>query len=395
MPILTRRRGEVISARTESGPVRAPMTRAPLGLSVGRDRHGRRLRLLLPPRHRVRPEAGRGPPGARQGGLARRRGHPRRRGLPRGPALSGRRQRRVRLRDHTGLGGLALLRPGGRPRTRAQQTHRARPARARRRRADPEAVQVRNWVPLDDDDEFAPGVDRLVEALDTDLDWTRGHTRWLLKALEWEAENRDRSFLLRGAELAGRRELAGLGAGKQPEPSSLHREYLLSSRIAAARRLRLLVGAMASHWPFGRARRLGTRPARHRAPPERDRPAADGDRPVSRAGRSELRPAGQRPRARNPARRAGGPVPGHPPSDVLAAPGARQLGAASDTPWAPQLRPAGLLQSRPPPYRDGQRRSHSAAVERRNPQDAAEHPPLQPPQRDRVRPRRPLAVRRS
>lgn len=109
----------------------------------------------------------------------------------------------------------------------------------------PAGVRERNWIPFDDDARFADGVQRLVDALETDLEYTREHTRWLVKALEWKAEDRDSSFLLRGAELgAAERWLAG-AQGRQPEPTALHRELLYRSRVSATRRLRALAGAMA------------------------------------------------------------------------------------------------------------------------------------------------------
>jgi WD40 repeat protein len=108
----------------------------------------------------------------------------------------------------------------------------------------PEPIRVRNWIPFETEDGFDAGVRRLLEALDTDLEWTEQHTRWLLKAREWEREGRDRSFLLRGAELdTAERWLTG-EAGKDPEPTPLQREYVYASRAAATRRMRLLVGAM-------------------------------------------------------------------------------------------------------------------------------------------------------
>ncbi len=109
----------------------------------------------------------------------------------------------------------------------------------------PEGVRERNWIPFDDGARFDDGVQRLVDALETDLEYTREHTRWLVKALEWKAEGHDRSFLLRGAELgAAERWLAG-AHGRQPEPTALHREFQYRSRVSATRRLRALAGAMA------------------------------------------------------------------------------------------------------------------------------------------------------
>src|SRR5947207_2378776 len=87
-------------------------------------------------------------------------------------------------------------------------------------------------------------LERLVAALDRDLEAARGHTRWLVKALEWDAEGRDKSFLLRGAELKSAEAwLASTPEDADPAPTPLQREYLLASGEAAARRLRLLVGA--------------------------------------------------------------------------------------------------------------------------------------------------------
>src|SRR6202035_3233409 len=67
--------------------------------------------------------------------------------------------------------------------------------------AVPEGIRVRNWIPFSEAQEFELGVARVVDALDTDLEWTKAHTRWLVKALEWDGEGREGSFLLRGSEL--------------------------------------------------------------------------------------------------------------------------------------------------------------------------------------------------
>ena len=104
----------------------------------------------------------------------------------------------------------------------------------------PEGLRVRNWIPFESDREFALAVERVVQALDTDLEWAKSHTRWLLKALEWDGEGRDKSFLLRGAELTSAEAWLAAGASKDPEPTALQTEYLLASRAAASRRQRTL-----------------------------------------------------------------------------------------------------------------------------------------------------------
>jgi WD40 repeat protein len=110
----------------------------------------------------------------------------------------------------------------------------------------PPEIRDRNWIPFTDETEFEPSVGRLLSALDTDLEAARAHTRWLVKALEWDAEGRDKSFLLRGSELnAAEAWLASRPEGADPAPTQLQREYLLASRTGAARRQRTLLAASA------------------------------------------------------------------------------------------------------------------------------------------------------
>jgi WD40 repeat protein len=107
----------------------------------------------------------------------------------------------------------------------------------------PVEIRDRNWIPFTDDGEFDTGMARLLNALDTDLDAAKAHTRWLVKALEWESEGREKSFLLRGSELkAAEAWLASRPEDADPAPTQLQREYLLASREAAGRRQRWLMG---------------------------------------------------------------------------------------------------------------------------------------------------------
>jgi WD40 repeat protein len=106
----------------------------------------------------------------------------------------------------------------------------------------PEEIRFRNWIPVGGEGSFEAGVDRVVAALETDLEWEREHTRLTVKALEWDAAGRDRSFVLRGADLRAAELWLAAGADKDPGPTSLEQEYLLAARQAASRRLRAVVG---------------------------------------------------------------------------------------------------------------------------------------------------------
>src|ERR1700680_1110256 len=88
----------------------------------------------------------------------------------------------------------------------------------------PQGIRERNWIPVGDDGDFDQGVERLVTALDTDLAWTKEHTNWLLKALEWDAKGRDRSLLLRGSELAAAEQWLSGAAGTDPGAAALTAE---------------------------------------------------------------------------------------------------------------------------------------------------------------------------
>ena len=102
----------------------------------------------------------------------------------------------------------------------------------------PNEIRFRNWIPAADE----ASVERLLAALETDLEWEHQHTRVTVKALEWNQAGRDRSFLLRGADLAAAERWLAAGAGRDPGPTELEQAYLLAGRNAAQRRQRSLVG---------------------------------------------------------------------------------------------------------------------------------------------------------
>jgi WD40 repeat protein len=105
-------------------------------------------------------------------------------------------------------------------------------------------IRDRNWIPFEADADFDASVDRLVAALDHDLEHARSHTHWLLRALDWDGHERDNSFLLRGRELTTAETwLAGVRDDADPTPTHLQREYVHGSRAASARRQRFLIGA--------------------------------------------------------------------------------------------------------------------------------------------------------
>jgi WD40 repeat protein len=104
----------------------------------------------------------------------------------------------------------------------------------------PDALAAMNWIFLREEDDFDVGVRVLLEALDTDFEWVRAHTRILARAIEWDGRSREGSLLLRGRDLADAGWWLVGAAGKQPSPTPLQSEYLAASRCAATRRLRTM-----------------------------------------------------------------------------------------------------------------------------------------------------------
>ena len=158
----------------------------------------------------------------------------------------------------------------------------------------PELARL-NWVFLRSSDDFAQGLDDLIEAIETDLDAVKDHTRYLVRAREWESNNEDKSFLLRGRELkeseawivrqeaAAKTDLEQIAmrlSGEKDEksppirqeklrPIPLHAKYILSSRQNANRFLRrlfitlglafvlVLAGGTTAFWQWGVAEDRG------------------------------------------------------------------------------------------------------------------------------------------
>ena len=109
----------------------------------------------------------------------------------------------------------------------------------------PKSLGELNWIFCRDSDDFEEATDTLISALDTDLKWVRAHTRLLTRAIEWDANGKNNSFVLRGEDLrSAERWLAEAGAQKERQPTALQTEYIIASRKAAARRQRITLGAV-------------------------------------------------------------------------------------------------------------------------------------------------------
>lgn len=111
----------------------------------------------------------------------------------------------------------------------------------------PQPVGAHNWIYFRESDAFGEAFDRLLSALDTDLEWVHAHTRLLTRALEWQRRDADASLLLRGNDLqAAEGWMVRAARELAPSPTSLQRQFVLASRRAATRRQRSLLGAVST-----------------------------------------------------------------------------------------------------------------------------------------------------
>jgi hypothetical protein len=84
---------------------------------------------------------------------------------------------------------------------------------------------------------FGSGLAKLLEALNTDFDWLREHTRYLQRATEWDRGGRPVNRLLSGDDIAEANAWAARRPKGAPEPTALHLEFFRASEEEAQARL--------------------------------------------------------------------------------------------------------------------------------------------------------------
>ncbi|MGG6267846.1 TIR domain-containing protein [Leptolyngbya sp. AN03gr2] len=89
-----------------------------------------------------------------------------------------------------------------------------------------------NWLFFRQTDEFETGLNALLNAIETDLEYVRSHTRILERAIEWQEQKRNESFGLKGEELRSAEAWLVQGETKEPKPTELQQNYIRASRSA-------------------------------------------------------------------------------------------------------------------------------------------------------------------
>ncbi|NET38100.1 MAG: TIR domain-containing protein [Cyanothece sp. SIO1E1] len=92
-----------------------------------------------------------------------------------------------------------------------------------------------NWLFFRESDDFAATFQTLLKVIDTDLAHVKAHTRLLVKAIEWDTQGHDPSFLLQGTDLQAAAQWLSQ-AESEPRPAPLHTQYIVESGKAEAAR---------------------------------------------------------------------------------------------------------------------------------------------------------------
>ncbi len=100
------------------------------------------------------------------------------------------------------------------------------------------AIARHNWISFDRENEFERNVQRLLSALDTDLEYVKEHTRLFVRANDWVQRHRNPHLLLVGTEINDAESWLSHAVEKDPKPTSLHAEYITRSRQNANERQR-------------------------------------------------------------------------------------------------------------------------------------------------------------
>ena len=88
-----------------------------------------------------------------------------------------------------------------------------------------------NWIMFREEDDFDASVRTLLDAMSTDIEYVREHTRLLVRAREWENKDRDHSFLLTDAAISEAEAWLKRGESIEPKPTDVHKAYIHASRL--------------------------------------------------------------------------------------------------------------------------------------------------------------------
>ncbi|MEM7425050.1 MAG: toll/interleukin-1 receptor domain-containing protein [Pseudomonadota bacterium] len=101
----------------------------------------------------------------------------------------------------------------------------------------PGQLNTRHYIGFKGTASFMTGLSVLREALNTDLDWVREHTRLLARAREWDEAGRAGNRLMAGSDIAAAKAWLGSRPEHAEAPTELHHDFIHASEEAEAEKL--------------------------------------------------------------------------------------------------------------------------------------------------------------
>jgi Flp pilus assembly protein TadD len=112
--------------------------------------------------------------------------------------------------------------------------------------AVPEALRQLNFIFFDDPERFDASLERLTDALRTDIGWIRQHTVYGEAAQQWSAAGRPGGLLLRSPALEEAERWIASRPANAPAPTEETQVFIVESRSGATRRRNILTGSLAA-----------------------------------------------------------------------------------------------------------------------------------------------------
>ena len=111
-----------------------------------------------------------------------------------------------------------------------------------------EKLAATNWIYLREQDDFSANFPKVIESINTDLDWVKQSTRLLQRSKEWDQKKRDNGFLLGGTELEeSERWMMAATGDENRKALPIQAEYISTSRKVAIQRQRnIMIGIAAA-----------------------------------------------------------------------------------------------------------------------------------------------------
>lgn len=106
------------------------------------------------------------------------------------------------------------------------------------------AIRSHNWISFLTEDLYETSFGKLIESFNSEPEYLRRHTRLLVRAREWQVNERHVGYLLKGEELREFQDWLAEGIVQNPKPTERQYDYILASQTRRNREQLRLAGGV-------------------------------------------------------------------------------------------------------------------------------------------------------